>query len=999
MIGWEKKSSAAFLALAFILTLGSAALRANITVKGTVYYWNGDLQNADGTTGAYALARDLFLSIENDHTTVGNIDTWTDANGRYEVTFRQRSYRPNFDSLAVDIEVRAEVLLDKFKKTSHSIENTVSCYKGAVRLYPYNGQTSKVDMNDGSTWTVNIYVGRGENPEPPAAAGDNARNLKIDSWDYDDDGRKTVAGIFMCQACRETYIFLRDRAADKTELTRSTSIFYPEDETGYRDTASPVGIPYVVEGTGWIDVTNRRLFDDDKPIDKWLQWRTLRCTIMHEFSHKLMHDVYWTMPKTSPWMSSDHDMKSCDSGEMGWREGWADFLPGAILEMPTLEGQPARPAILGQEAEPNFEIVWCPNYPGEYDMNYPYENIPGQIDWRKNLPDNKRDWNEGEVAAVLWDIYDPPSWEYMPYTKQALQPPGWPEPLRWYERLSDPNLDRIWKIIKKEPEALNDEDEGQWRQDSFWTYWLSEFGGNTELVHGLKAILHNRNIRHALRPENDPKIVKVRVLRDSGRLSFAELTVQEPDPEDRPYLFFNLAYGQGVEPLRLMYPQDQPLQGTWSQDQLTATVILPPHQSWNRMIVLVHDSMEVDFAQTGDSLWEDGSQDNTCPNFQIIAAGQHRSAAWSVGGSVWSWGAAPRGSEQDSGMGISAAEWKLRASTPIITQGVDAVVAVACGGQHSLALRRDGSVWSWGNNYGGALGQGATENVLSGTKSDKAGQVLAVGYEGMAIACADNHSLVLRKDRTVMAWGDNSYGQLGDGTTLSQNSPIWIRALENIIAIAAGAVHCLAVDAGGNIWAWGRNDQGQVGDNTNVNRLVPVQLPSIGKVVKVAAGHDYSLALAADGSVWEWGQLGLSRSEIQRTPRRVPGLPDIVDIAAGRSHRLALCSDGTVWAWGDNSYGQLGDGSNTSRQTVARVSGLADVVAIAAGDVHSLAVRADQSVWAWGGNTENTLGLGRFENCLIPAQVQRYRRIVFPPSPLETSTAFSLEGFTLFNRY
>jgi hypothetical protein len=166
-----KISGAAFLGLGFILTLGSAAVWANITVKGTVYYWNGDYQNVDGSTGAYALARDLFISVENDHTTVGNIDTWTDASGLYNVTFKQRMYRPDFESLAVNIEVRAQVLLDKIARTGPDIENTVSCYKGAVRLYPYNGQTSSINMSDGSTWTVDVYVGRGENPDPPLPPG------------------------------------------------------------------------------------------------------------------------------------------------------------------------------------------------------------------------------------------------------------------------------------------------------------------------------------------------------------------------------------------------------------------------------------------------------------------------------------------------------------------------------------------------------------------------------------------------------------------------------------------------------------------------------------------------------------------------------------------------------------------------------------------------------------------------------------------------------------
>ncbi len=986
-----------------LAVLAASPASANITVNGTVRYWNGDQENADGTTGGYVPAKYLQIQVENDQKLVGDIDTYTDADGKYEVTFKQKAYRPDFKSLKINIEVRARVLLDAFKKKwAVDVENTVSAYKGAVRLYPYNGQTRAVKVNDGNTVTINVYV-HGPDKTFDEGVMNGRYALPIASWDYDDNGRRTVAAIFLCQVCLDEYRFLRDKAANQEELARGTSIFYPEDKAAYRDTQSPVGIPKICQGKGWIDMCSRKLFDEKKTKDeRWYQWRDLRCTTLHEFSHKLMHDVYWTLPKTHPWMSSEHNSRSCSSGEMGWREGWAQFLPAAVLKIPTMTGQPVSAAkrLNGK----NLEHVWYPVPAGMADP--PCDDVPGDLGWRDGIK-GRRDWNEIEVAAVLWDVYDSPSWEYMPKAEQDKKPAGWPGELEWYERLHDPDLERIWKMVKKQPEALNDEDEMKINRDSFWTFWLKEYGDDKELVHGLKAILHNRSIRHTLRPENKPEILGVRPLGNVSGTSFVLVTVKESDKEDRLYLFYNIAYGLGGKLTTKMHSTDQPLKGTWSDDVLKAFVVLPPQDKWDRLVLMVHDNMEVDFIDPQDPTWKPAGGGAGNWPLQLIAAGGSRATAWRTDGTVWTWGSGkPRGNlNADTRGAKSHAEWRLVQRTPIQTVGLDGVTFVAVGGQHSVAVRIDGTVWTWGNNYAGALGIGDDKSVIRTRKTTTLNQV--AGLAGVAIVAAGGSSnLALRRNGELWAWGSNAHGCLGDGTTENRRSPVRIRGLAGVNAIAMGINLALAIDSAGSVWAWGQNDSGQVGDGTTKDRHTPVRVRGVGrkdrKAVAVAVrGSQYPIALCEDGTVWEWGVRrrldNWRRRQVITTPQRVSGLANIVAIAADSGHLLALDRDGTVWAWGNNHGGQLGDGTTTDRWRVAKVADLTDVIAIAAGSSQSFAVRSDGTVWAWGSRTSHALGDGAFQNRTKPVQVQTFRRIA-EKSQRETEDAFVLEPFRLFTR-
>jgi len=275
------------------------------------------------------------------------------------------------------------------------------------------------------------------------------------------------------------------------------------------------------------------------------------------------------------------------------------------------------------------------------------------------------------------------------------------------------------------------------------------------------------------------------------------------------------------------------------------------------------------------------------------------------------------------------------------------VVQVTGGGNHSLALMADGTVWAWGANGAGQLGQGFASLV-------EPMLVQVVGLTGVTyIVAGVNHSFALRADGTLWAWGNNIWGELGDGTRSNQRlSPVQVIGLTDIVAVSAMVHHSLAARADGTVWMWGANLFGQLG---NVGSFVdtPVQKAGLTDVVAVAAGGTHNIVKRSDGTVWGWGinshgQLGNGTTANSLTPVQVNGLSGVVSIAAGDEYSLALRSDGTVWSWGDNTHGQLGDGTTTRRLSPVQVSGLSGVTAIAAGFQYSVAKRVDGTVWSWG---------------------------------------------------
>ena len=299
---------------------------------------------------------------------------------------------------------------------------------------------------------------------------------------------------------------------------------------------------------------------------------------------------------------------------------------------------------------------------------------------------------------------------------------------------------------------------------------------------------------------------------------------------------------------------------------------------------------------------------------------------------------------------------------------------VSAGSSHSLALKSDGTVWAWGANWNSQLGDGTT--------TDKKTPVQVSGLSGIiAVDAGKYHGLALKSDGTVWAWGWNKYGQLGDGTTTNRSTPIQVDGLSDITSITAGYYHSLALKSDGTVYVWGFNGEGELGDGTTTNSSIPIKLSSLSGVIAIAAGYYHNLALKSDGTIWAWGgvgyiQLGDGNSGGSYTPVQVVDINNATGIAAGGYHSLALRSDATVWAWGGNWNGQLGDETNEVRNTPVQVSNLSDIIAIDTFREHSLALKSDGTVWSWGFNWNGQVGDGTSNNKRVyPVQVNNISSI------------------------
>jgi alpha-tubulin suppressor-like RCC1 family protein len=351
---------------------------------------------------------------------------------------------------------------------------------------------------------------------------------------------------------------------------------------------------------------------------------------------------------------------------------------------------------------------------------------------------------------------------------------------------------------------------------------------------------------------------------------------------------------------------------------------------------------------------------------------------------AWAWGQNEYGQLGDG--------TNTNRNAPVQVRGLSGVQDIDAGFfGHSLALKSDGTVWALGQNDYGQLGDGTNTNrnapvQVKGPKVPNGEEFLS-GVQD--IDGGYRHSLALKGDGTVWAWGYNKYRQLGDGTTTDSNTPVQVKGpegpngeefLSGVKAISSGGQHGLALTNDDTLWAWGKGEFGELGDGSTTNSSTPVQVKGpngagfLTDVKALAGGQIYSLALKNDGTVWawgsnNWGQLGDGTTTQRNAPVQVRGLSGVQAIDAGHSHSLALKSDGTVWAWGKNDYGQLGDGTTTQRNVPVKVRRLSGVQDIDGGYRHSLALKSDGTVWAWGRNKYGQLGVAGTTQRNFPVQV------------------------------
>jgi uncharacterized repeat protein (TIGR01451 family) len=278
----------------------------------------------------------------------------------------------------------------------------------------------------------------------------------------------------------------------------------------------------------------------------------------------------------------------------------------------------------------------------------------------------------------------------------------------------------------------------------------------------------------------------------------------------------------------------------------------------------------------------------------------------------------------------------------------------------NLVLKQDGTVWAWGQNDSGALGNGYQGQPIQQNRPIPVGNLSGI----TAVSSGGPHCLALKSDGTVWAWGSNNAGESGGSGFMSQ-TPAMASGLNNIVAVSAGRTHSLALGNDGRVWAWGTNSQGELGLGTADNNPhpAPIVVPGLSEVAAIVAGSSFNVVVAKDGTVWSWGnnqngQLGVPGPS-SKSPTRVSGVNDVKAVAVGSNHVLALKTDGTVMGWGLNTSGQTGSTNfGNVNPTPAMVNGLTDVKAVAAGDTFSLALKSDGTIWAWGLNSESQLGNG-----------------------------------------
>jgi len=314
------------------------------------------------------------------------------------------------------------------------------------------------------------------------------------------------------------------------------------------------------------------------------------------------------------------------------------------------------------------------------------------------------------------------------------------------------------------------------------------------------------------------------------------------------------------------------------------------------------------------------------------------------------------------------------------------VAHFACGTTFSVVVKKDGSAYGIGSNWAGQLGYPASNG-----KFCSGATITAAGNDAAKATAGSSHTLILLKDGSAKAMGNNAQGQLGIGSTTNTHVLTTISSLgTNVEQLAAGDFSSVALLKDGSIKSFGYNAKGQLGLGDTTQRNSPTAVTSLGtKGAQIACGESFTLALLKDGSVQGWGdnahgQLGLGDTVPRNTPTEITSLgTDVVQIAAAGTHALALLIDGSVKGWGSNSFGELGLGDTAHRSAPVAITALGTNVAqIAAGLGYSCVALKDGSAKCFGKNNYGQLGLGDYTNRNTPTAVTMLGTdVALPPSP------------------
>lgn len=279
------------------------------------------------------------------------------------------------------------------------------------------------------------------------------------------------------------------------------------------------------------------------------------------------------------------------------------------------------------------------------------------------------------------------------------------------------------------------------------------------------------------------------------------------------------------------------------------------------------------------------------------------------------------------------------------TDAAVGVEQVSLGDYHSAVLGKDGSLWLWGNNRNGQLGNNSFKNSADPVK---------IMTDVEQVSLGDEYSAALKKDGSLWLWGDNSFSKLGNRSTLHSKIPLQI--ITDVKQVSLGGNHSAALKRDGSLWMWGENYRNQLGLGDGIDRGAPLEVMT--GVRQVSLGYEHSAVIKSDGSLWLWGnngdgQLGNGGSG---SSGNTPVMTGVQQVSLGEYHSAVVKNDGSLWLWGDNYYGQLGNGSTEDSNTPVKI--MTDVRQVSLGANHSAALKKDGTLWLWGNNWNGQLGNG-----------------------------------------
>ena len=367
----------------------------------------------------------------------------------------------------------------------------------------------------------------------------------------------------------------------------------------------------------------------------------------------------------------------------------------------------------------------------------------------------------------------------------------------------------------------------------------------------------------------------------------------------------------------------------------------------------------------GDKIYRSSPvQVGTDTNWSAVSSGWNgQTLALRTNGTLWSWGKNNLGQ-----LGLSDTIYR---SSPVQIGSLTSWLKISCG-YHSTAIKSDGTLWTWGYDTAGVVGDGTTTTISSPVQ---------VGYYNrnwtFKTNAGNGFTVGTRSDGSLWAWGQNTYGQIGNNTVANKSSPIQIGTSADWSVSAIGSSHSLAIKTNGTLWTWGRNIYGFLGKGDVIYRSSPAQVGTDTNWSSVAGGIYHSVAIRTDGSLWSWGsnnqgQLGDNTVVSRSSPVQVGALTTWLKISASSYQSYAIKSNGTLWAWGMNSSGQLGQGDTIYRSSPVQVGGPVTTTffnVVNGGGTNSGAVKPNGTLWAWGDNSTGGLGQNNIISSSSPIQI------------------------------